>query len=187
LLQRLRGGTDRPAWERFDQLYRPFIHGWLLRQSTPRQDVDDLAQEVMSLIFQELPNFQHNGRAGAFRTWVRLITTNRLRTYWHGGRGRPVATGDTQFLQALQELEDPHSTLTRRWEKEHDAHIVARLLELMAQEFEPATLQAFRRLTFENAAPQAVADELGMSLGAVYIAKSRVLRRLREEAREVLD
>jgi RNA polymerase sigma-70 factor (ECF subfamily) len=187
LLQRTRAISDAGAWRRLVELYQPLIHGWLRRAQVPPQDADDLTQEVLALLVQEIPHFVHNGQTGAFRHWLKNITVNRMRAFWRAGRCRPLATGDSDFLRTLEQLEDADGEMSRSWDREHDDHVLRRLLELMASEFEPTTLQAFRRVALDGASAEEVATELGLSPGAVYVAKSRVLRRLREEALGLVD
>jgi RNA polymerase sigma-70 factor (ECF subfamily) len=98
-----------------------------------------------------------------------------------------VAEGGSDFLEVLGQLESPDSTLSRQWEQEHDAHVLAQLLARLEAEFEPTTLRAFRRLAIDGQSGEAVTRELGLSPGAVYVARSRVMRRLREEAAGLLD
>jgi RNA polymerase sigma-70 factor, ECF subfamily len=187
LLQRTRAVSDVGAWKRLVELYQPLIHGWLRRSRVPPQDADDLTQEVLALLVQEIPHFVHNGQTGAFRHWLKTITVNRMRAFWRAGRCRPLATGDSDFLHSLEEIEDAGGEVSRLWDREHDDHVLRRLLELMASEFEPTTLKAFRRVALDEASAEEVATELGLSAGAVYVAKSRVLRRLREEAQGLID
>jgi RNA polymerase sigma-70 factor (ECF subfamily) len=87
----------------------------------------------------------------------------------------------------LEALEDPHSDLSRRWDEEHDRHVLGRLLEAIRPDFAPATWQAFRRLVLDGRKAADVAAELGLSVNAVFIAKSRVQRRLRQEMRGLVD
>ena len=87
----------------------------------------------------------------------------------------------------MQELENPSSGLSAEWDRQHKTHVLRSLLDGLAAEFEPVTLEAFRRVVLHAEAAPQVAAALGVSVGAVYIAKSRVLRRLREEAAELLD
>src|SRR5947208_428214 len=82
--------------------------GWLRRHSVPAADAEDLTQEVMAVVVRELPGFKHNQHAGAFRSWLRTITVNRLRLLWRSRQARPVATGGSDFLKMLDELEDPN-------------------------------------------------------------------------------
>ncbi len=79
----------------------------------------------------------------------------------------------------LDQLEDPASDLSRRWDREHDQYVLQRLLELIEPDFRPATWRAFRRQVIDEASPEAVAAELGLTVNAVLIAKSRVLSHLR--------
>ena len=82
LLDRLGDHADGEAWRRLVDLYTPLIRGWLRRQGVPEAEVDDLAQEVLGIVVRELPGFHHNRRVGAFRAWLRVITTNCLRQAW---------------------------------------------------------------------------------------------------------
>ncbi len=176
LLQRLLNLEDAVAWTRLTQLYAPLIRATLGRHLPQAGDVDDLAQEVFAVVLQKLPEFRHSGRPGAFRAWLRGICVNRVRMFW---RTRPATVPDPEA--ALRQLEDPDSALSRQWDREHDEFVFRQALALIEGEFKPATWQAFRRLALDNAEPEAVAAELGLTVNAVFIAKSRVLRRLREE------
>jgi RNA polymerase sigma-70 factor (ECF subfamily) len=187
LLDRLQRRPDAAAWQRLVELYTPLLRGWLGRYALQPSDVDDLVQEVLAVVVRELPRFRHNRRPGAFRTWLRGVLVHRLRTFWQARQARPHATGDSAFSRMLDELEDPHSGLSGFWDQEHDRHILRRLLRLIERDFAPSTWQAFRRVALEGAAPDAVAAELGLSANAVCIAKSRVLQRLRQEARGLVD
>jgi RNA polymerase sigma-70 factor (ECF subfamily) len=149
--------------------------------------MDDLVQEILAVLVRELPQFQHEGRRGAFRSWLRMITVNRFRSFFHARRTRPLATGDSAFEKILDQLADPASALSQRWDDEHDRHVLRRLLELIEPEFEPATWRAFQLLVLQGKRTAEVAAELGMSPNAVRISKSRVQRRLRQEAEGLID
>jgi RNA polymerase sigma-70 factor (ECF subfamily) len=186
LLERLRLRPDAQAWRRLIDLYTPLIHGWLRRFGLQPSDADDLTQEVLGVLVRELPQFRHDLRPGAFRRWLRTVTVNRLREFWRGRDRRPdEAAGGPDDL--LAQLADPDSSLSRLWEQEHDRHVVRRLLEMIQNDFEPATWQAFRLLVLEGRPTAAVAAAVGLSANAVRIAKSRVLSRLRREAAGLLD
>jgi RNA polymerase sigma-70 factor (ECF subfamily) len=141
-----------------------------------------MIQEVFSTLLRELPSFHHDLRRGAFRRWLRTIAVNRLRILW---RTRKDCVGGGEAF--LAQLEDPTSDLHRRWDEEHDAHVARRLLELLEQEFEPATWTAFRLLVLEGIDTREVATRLGITPNAVRIAKSRVLSRLRQEIDGLID
>jgi RNA polymerase sigma-70 factor (ECF subfamily) len=184
LLERLRGPADAAAWERLVRLYTPLIHGWARRHQVGPADAADLVQEVLATLLRELPRFEHNHRPGAFRCWLRAITANRLRAFW---RERGPAPGGADVGRRLDELADPDSGPGRQWDREHDEYVLRRLLELTEPEFTPTAWLAFRRLALDGARAADVARELGTTANAVLLAKSRVLRRLRQEARGLVD
>jgi RNA polymerase sigma-70 factor (ECF subfamily) len=187
LLDRLHQQPDDEAWRRLVDVYTPLIHGWLHRQSVQHDDRDDVVQEVMTVVIRRLPEFEHNRRIGAFRAWLRTITVNCLRDFWRSKRIRPVAAGDSSFVNVLDQLADPNSGMSRIWDEEHDRHVMKRLKELLQPQFEKKTWQAFQRLTVDGMSPDVVAKELGITVNAVFIAKSRVLARLRQEAAGLVE
>jgi RNA polymerase sigma-70 factor (ECF subfamily) len=187
LLERLRDRNDAEAWRVLVELYTPLLTGWLRRYALQGADVDDLVQEILAAVVREAPRFRHSGRPGAFRHWLRTILANRLREFWRARRSQPTGTGDSDFVQMLDQLEDPESGISHLWDQEHDRHIARRLLEKLEPRFAPSTWLAFRRVVLDEARPDVVAAELGLTVNAVFIAKSRVLQRLRQETRDLLD
>lgn len=188
LLRAARDCGNDDAWRRLVCLYEPLLQGWLRRQSVQHADADDLVEDTLATVVQELPTFQHNGRAGAFRSWLRGILVNRLRAFRRSQRVRSICPADSGILHRLADvLADPASELARRWDDDHDRYIARKVLERIEGEFQPATWQAFRRVALDGADPDLVAAELDISLASVYAAKSRVMKRLRQEAAVFLD
>jgi RNA polymerase sigma-70 factor (ECF subfamily) len=179
------GATD--AWKDLTDLYSPLILGWLNRQGVPARDREDLSQEVLLSVVQYLPGFQHSGRRGAFRCWLRTIVCSRTADYWRAVDAGTQAEGGSGATAALQQIADPDSDLNRQWDEEHDRYVLHCLLDLVEEEFEPLTLQAFRRLALDGVSGAEAAGELGLSVAAVYVAKSRVLARIRQEAEGLID
>ena len=179
------GAAD--AWDHLDRIYRPFVRSWFLTHRVAPPDAEDLTQEVLVATFRELRAFVHSGRVGAFRTWLRRMCLHRLQGYRRSRqlRGRPV--GGTDFQAQLHEVADLGDDLAGDWDREHDREILRQLIGNLAAYFEEKTLRAFRRLAFDGLAAPQVAAELGLTVAAVYIAKSRVLRRLRTEAARLVD
>jgi RNA polymerase sigma-70 factor (ECF subfamily) len=186
LLFRAQTGEEN-AWKDLTGLYRPLIVGWLHHQGVPAGDVDDLTQEVLLSVVKHLPAFEHSGRRGAFRAWLRTIVCSRTIDYWRTVAAGTQGQGGSSATMALQQLADPDSDLNRQWDEQHDQYVVDCLLDLVQEEFEPATLQAFRRLALEGATGADAAQELNLSVAAVYVAKSRVLHRIRELAEGLID
>jgi len=183
LLDRLRKGADQQSWTRLVDLYSPWIHRWVRRYGVQDHDADDVVQEVLGKVVSEMPDFQYDRERGLFRSWLRTITANQLRAFFRKKKPLPIGTGgeDSEIGNRLGELEDPHSALSQLWNKEHDAYLTERLMTLIEPEFEATTWKAFVRVVREGRDPDAVGAELGMKRGAVYTAKSRVLKRMREE------
>jgi len=186
LLERLRARSDEAAWQRLDKLYRPLILRWLRRDPTLGDEAEDLVQEVMAVLVRELPDF-HRERAGSFRCWLRTVTLHRLQAYWRSRQHRPASLNNSSADSLLAQLADPASELSRQWDREHDQHVMQRLLELIEPEFTPTTWKAFCRLFLDRAKAAEVAAELGLSESAILTAKSRVLKRLRQEGQGLLD
>jgi RNA polymerase sigma-70 factor (ECF subfamily) len=186
LLLRAQNG-EQDAWKDLTDLYRPLIIGWLRRQGVPARDLDDLSQEVLLSVVKHLPLFEHTGRRGAFRAWLRTIVCSRTSEYWRSAERSLPADGGSGAAVALQQIADPNSDLNRHWDEEHDRYVLDCLLDLVEEEFEPATVRAFRRLALDGASGAEVAAELGLSVAAVYVAKWRVLQRIRQEAEGLID
>ena len=186
LLLRAQTGEEN-AWKDLTDLYRPLIIGRLNRQGVPASDLEDLSQDILLSVVKYLPSFEHSGSPGAFRSWLRTIVCSRTVDHWRGIDAGMQASGSSDAAAALQQIEDPNSDLNRRWDEEHDRYVLGCLLDLVAEEFEPTTLNAFRRVTLDGASGAAAAKELGLTVPAVYMAKSRVLKRLRQEAEGLID
>ena len=182
LLERLRCHPSDGSWTRLVDLYTPLIRGWVRRFGARESDVDDLVQEVMAVVVQKLPSFEHSGQKGAFRRWLRTIAVNRTQQLF-----RARAKADRDAAEPVAEVPDHSADPDQQWEQEHDKYVTERLLELMRPEFSESTWQAFLRQVVDEAGAADVAKELGITVNAALIAKSRVLRRLRKEIQGLVD
>ena len=186
LLERMRTRGDDESWSRFVELYGPLVYRWLREFQLQHADACDLGQEVLLTVSREMPNFQYDPSRGSFRGWLRTVLTNQLRGFWRKRRRLP-ATADSEWQSRLSELEDPASESARRWDNEHDSHVINRVLAILKSDFEPTTWQAFWHVVVDGEKPAAVAQRLGVSVNAVRLAKVRVLRRLRQESDGLVD
>lgn len=184
LLEQARDPGDATSWRRLTDLYSPLVRRWVRPYVAQPADTDDVLQDVLTVLVRELPRFEHNGRPGAFRAWLKAMTVNRLREH---RRRRQVGSGGDAVLEQLHRLEDPNSDLSRSWDDEHDRHVAQTLLESIRLEFQPATWRAFEATVRDGRPTAEVAAELGLSENAVLIAKSRVLKRLRQKAEGLID
>jgi RNA polymerase sigma-70 factor (ECF subfamily) len=179
--------ADADAWRRLEEIYAPLLRNWLRRSGMESCDADDLVQEVLLTVSRELPAFEHSGRPGAFRSWLRATLVHRLRDFWRSKDYAPVVVGGTAWSERCEQLADDSSAVSREWNLAHDRHVMARLLEQVRPRFEAKTWDAFWRQVFDGQSPDAVASDLDMSLSSVYVARSRVLKTLRCEAAGLLD
>ncbi len=187
LLDRLKHARpDASEWRRLHEIYLPLIRSWILRVPGLQGEADDLAQEVLVVVFRNLPTFERR-RQGSFRAWLRQITVNRIRAFGKVRHRQPKAGLAPEADHLLSQLDDPDSQLSRQWDRDHDQHVLQKLLAIVQADFEPKTWHAFTRFALEAAPAVRVADELGISESAVMQAKYRVLKRLREEAGDLLD
>lgn len=187
LLECLRAAPDSAAWGRFVDIYGPLIYRWLRQFGLQDHDARDVGQEVLIAVAREMPTFQYEPGKGAFRGWLRVTMLNRLRGFWRDRKTKPAGWGYGDVEHELEELADLDSDASRCWDDEHDRYVLTRLLEMLKVEFESTTWQAFWRVAVDGEKVAIVASALGISANAVYLAKSHVLRRLREESDGFLD
>ncbi len=178
LLERLRLPHDAEAWSRFVRLYTPLLYEWARGTGLQEADAADLLQDVFAVLVRELPAFKYQP-GGSFRGWLRTVLLNRWRELQRRCRPVPLGQGHVAALAADEPLPPG--------EAEEQQHLVRSALGLLQNEFEPATWQAFRETMLRGRPVAGVATELGVTPNAVYIARSRVLKRLRQELAGLLD
>jgi RNA polymerase sigma-70 factor (ECF subfamily) len=167
-----------PAWGRFVQLYTPLLFFWGRRLGLQEQDAADLVQDVFATLLQKLPDFRYDsGRT--FRGWLRTVILNK----WRDRRRRPAPALLGSDAGGLADSADPDAL----GEAEYRQHLVRRALHLMQAEFSDKTWKACWEHVAAGRPAAEVAAELGICPGAVYVAKARVLRRLREVLDGLLD
>jgi RNA polymerase sigma-70 factor (ECF subfamily) len=181
LLERLRQPVEPHAWDRFVSLYSPLIYAWGRHVGLQDQDAADLVQEVFLKLIQVLPTFRYDGRK-SFRAWLRTVTLNTWRDR-RKRRGDQALPGDERVLAELATPDDPESF----WETSYRRHMVNRAMALMQADFQPATWKAFWEQVVVGRRAREVASELGLTPGAAYAAKLRVLNRLRQELQGMLE
>jgi RNA polymerase sigma-70 factor (ECF subfamily) len=178
LLQRLQTPDQEEAWRRFVELYTPLIHHWARSAGLQASDASDLVQDVFALLVSKLPGFVHR-REGSFRVWLRTVTLNK----WRENLRRQEVTSPADAAPEAA-VPDPAEAY---WEDDYRRHLVGRAMEIMRAEFQPATWKACWEVVAADRPAAEVAAELGLSVNAVYLARSRVLRRLREELDGLLE
>jgi RNA polymerase sigma-70 factor (ECF subfamily) len=182
LLQRLHKPEQPQAWSRFVDLYAPLLLAWSRKAGLSPEDAADHVQEVFAQLVRKLPEFYYDREKGAFRGWLWTVLVNTLK---NRRRRKQAVVGQANEVE-LAGLVDA-AAADKFMDQEHNQYLVHRALELMQAEFETTTWQACWEFVVNDLPAAEVAHKLGITENAVYIAKLRVLRRLRQELAEFLD
>src|SRR5262245_54944530 len=178
LLQRLQLSPSPSDWRRFAGLYTPLLFYWARQLNLQDADANDLVQEILSCVWKQIGSFQRRD-GKRFRGWLWTITLNHVRRQ---RRRRPPAQPLTNGNWAAD-----IDSVSEMVEEEYQSYLAQRAMQLMRAEFEPATYEACWKFIAESLPAAEVAAQLGMTPNAVYLAKARVLRRLREVLDGLLD
>ncbi len=179
LLLRLRDGTDHGAWTEFVRDYGPMIYRFARSRGLQDADAADIVQDVLRRVGSAIGRLEYEREKGGFRAWLFTITRNRLYTHFEKRQRQGATSNDTAQYELLSQTPDRRNELDDAWEKEYMRQVAARAMKVVESEVEPNTWRAFQLTAVEGQSPASVAKELGMSTGAIYVAKSRVIARLR--------
>jgi RNA polymerase sigma-70 factor (ECF subfamily) len=179
LLERLRQLDDEASWARFTALYTPLLYSWARRLVGQPDDAADLVQEVFAAVVRRLPEFRYDP-GKSFRAWLRTILLNRWRTNRRRPSPTPLANDPAQEDGGLALLDE-------RDEADYRRHLLRQTLSLLQSEFSPTLWRAFEEHVLADRPAEEVAARLQIALGTVYVAKSRVFKRLRQELSGLLD
>lgn len=179
LLERARA-NDAAAWGRLVALYAPLVFHWCRRWGLQEEDAADVFQEVFRSVAAHLGGFRKERMGDTFRGWLRTITRSKVNDLFRRLAREPGGVGGSEAQAWMAQVPSPPSD-DGTGEDRAERGLFRRALDSIAAEFEERTWQAFWRTTVEGRAAKDVAAELAMSPGAVRVAKSRVLQRLREE------
>ncbi len=181
LLERLRRPDDPAAWTRFVELYTPLLDAWARCTGLPPEDTAELVQDVFVVLVRRLPEFVYEP-GKSFRAWLRTVTVNKWREMLRRRQGQPV-TADGADLDALPAPPEAEAF----WEAEYRRYLIGRVLAVIQRDFEPAVWKACWECVANGRPAPEVAVELGMTPGAVRVAKCRVLGRLRKELAGIIE
>ncbi len=181
LLVRLKDSEDAGAWTEFVQLYGPVVYGFARKRGLQDSDAADMVQEVLRSVARNAERMEYDPKRGTFRGWLYTVTRNKIYNFLSSQKRRPRATGDTTSQERLESYADPSNEAEADWELEYQRRLSAKAMDRVKHEFQPATWEAFLGTAVEGRPAQEVGETLKMTSGAVYVAKSRVLARLKEE------
>lgn len=181
LLVRLRDVNDRQAWTLFVEIYGPVIFSYCRRRNLQVTDASDVSQEVFSILSQSLPTFEYQTERGRFRDWLGTITHREIIRFWkrqERGKREQASSG----LEALDS-----ATETASWDEHFHTELLQHAILRIRDSFEEESWTIFERLWLHGEPPEQVAQSLGVRIGSVYVAKSRILKRLRAEVLMLCD
>ena len=186
ILARVQNTQIGSSWNEFAEIYDGLIQGWLSRQNVQSQDADDIRQEVMTVVYRKISQFEHNGRTGAFRSWLKNITSNCLRDHWKK-RKRQGGVAGPDLEQLADQLADSSSQQSVMWNAEHDRHVLSRMLDHVGERLSEKSVSVFKRIVIGQEEAEEVATDFGMTLGAARVAQHRVLKALKELGEGLVD
>ena len=180
LLRSIRS-KDSIAWQKLVHVYGPLIYGWAKRSGLQESDAADITQEVLTAVWSNMDKFSHDAHGSSFRAWLRTICKNKILDLHRRNGKNPIAqggtTGNVRMHELAQGLTEPESAEAQ---VEID-DLRARVLEQVQSMFKQQVWTSFWRTVIEGDRPEDVAEDIGVSVWAVYKAKARVLQRLRSE------
>jgi RNA polymerase sigma-70 factor (ECF subfamily) len=179
LLVQIRDGANHAAWQEFMRLYGPVVYGFARNRGLQDADAADLMQDVMRSVMNAIGRLEYDRGQGTFRGWLFTITRNKVFNFLSARRIRPQGSGDTttnRLLDAQPEANDGADV----WEAEYQRRLASLAMQRIQAEFQATTWRAFWLTAVEGASAAEAARQTGLSTGAVYVAKSRVLARLKQ-------
>lgn len=180
LLVQLRDGSNDAAWREFINVYGPVVYGFARNRGLQDADAADLVQDVMRAVMRAIGRLEYDRRQGTFRGWLFTITRNKVFNFLSARRIRPQASGDSGTNRML--AEQPAATdESDQWEVEYQRRLASLAMNRVKGEFQEKTWRAFWLTAVDGTPAGEAASQIGISTGAVYVAKSRVLARLKEE------
>jgi RNA polymerase sigma-70 factor (ECF subfamily) len=180
--------NEAAAWDRLVELYAPLVCQWCRRWHMHDEDAADVLQEVFQAVVAHIEAFRKERPGDTFRGWLRTITKNKVYDHFRRKQREPGAEGGSAAQIRLAQLPDPESPEEDSLpDDDADPGLFHRALNLIRGEFEERTWQAFWRTAALGQTPKEVGADLSMSPGAVRVAKSRVLQRLREELGDLME
>lgn len=180
LLLRLRDSQDEQAWREFISLYEPLLLRMMRQRGLQEADACDVAQQVVLAVSQTIERWQPDGRRASFRRWLFRIARNQSLKFLERGRPFQLKTGGTDLLDLLRSLPEPEQQTVTEFDDEYRNQVFHLAAEKIQCEFSETTWRAFWRTCVLNEPVAHVAKDLEMSAGAVYVARSRIIARLRK-------
>ncbi len=186
LLIEIRDLHNEAAWAQFIDAYAPLVYRYARRQGLQDADAADLTQDVLRSIVRAAGQFVYDPAKGRFRTWLYTVSRNKVINYLAAQKHVAQAGADTCAWEQVNSVPDPTPNDSAEWEREYERRMFDWACERVKNQFREASWQAFWRTAVEGKGAAEVAEELAMTVGAVYIAKSRVLAAIKGEVERLV-
>jgi RNA polymerase sigma factor (sigma-70 family) len=186
LLVRLRDPRDEAAWTQFVDLYGALVYGYARKQGLQDADAADLSQDVLTAVAGAIGRLEYDPRRGAFRNWLFTTVRRKLSSWKAAQENRARGSGDTGIQRLLEQCPAPEAEAAR-WEAEWERQRFAWACGQVRQDVTDITWQAFWRTAMDGQPTKQVANDLGLTLTAVYLARRRVLARLKRLIQSVQE
>lgn len=184
LMARLRDPGDQLAWEQFVAIYEPLLFRLMRQRGLQDADARDVTQQVVLAVTQAVERWRPDGGEASFRRWLFSIARKQALKFvqrGHSGVGPGRrGVGGTDMLEWLGNLPEPDPRTITAFDEEYRNEIFRLAADRARGEFHEQTWQAFWRTSVLDEPIAAVADQLGMAVGSVYVARSRIIARLRQ-------
>ncbi len=183
LLFRVRDLNDSEAWNDFVNRYGPKIYGWCRRYRLQEADATDVTQDVLTKLVKAMREFDYDPVRGSFRGWLKTVTNNAIRDLAQGWSRPGRGSGDSQVLESLAAIAAPDALadLSREIEAETEREMLREAELRVRLRVKPHTWQAYHLTVIERQPAAEAAGSLAMPVSEIYVAKSRVIKLLREE------
>ncbi|HEX4607961.1 MAG TPA: sigma-70 family RNA polymerase sigma factor [Urbifossiella sp.] len=169
------------AWGRFATLYRPLVLHWCRQAGLQVADAEDVAQEVLTAAAGAIDGFRHEQPGDTLRGWLRVIARNKILDHARRAARQAAAVGGSGAQRELLAVPAPPAESDESADAAEEAIVLRQAFDLVLAGFKDHTRQAFWRVVVDGQRPEDVAAELDIQVHSVYLAKSRVLRRLQDE------
>ena len=176
----LRSGSDE-AWTKLVDLYAPLVRSWCLYSGVQEYRISDIVQEVFVTVFRKIDSFERRDGTAGFRGWVWAITRNKIRDHFRAAGAQPIASGGSTALFHLHSVADPLVPEDDPSEPNDTAALLHRALEMVRVDFKAQTWEVFWRAAVKGHSTDRIVEDMSVSAASVRQAKSRVLRRLRQQ------
>ena len=187
LVLRLKNHADADAWREFSEIYQPVVYRMIRKRGFQPADASEISQEMLISVANAINGWNPDRRKGSFRGWLFRIARNEMIDFLKHKRRRTTAVGGTDFLRLSEQAPDPRSLESSDFDRECHRQIYRHAAKQVRTHVTTQTWQAFERTAIAGEDIVGVASELNMSVAAIYVARSRVMKQLQRQVQRSLN